>query len=54
MSLTDAIVAVSIHIVARMPIVQVHVGRAVGIGTGAELRQVTGVTGLSTRSPSWF
>lgn len=38
MSLTDAIVAITIHIVARMPVVQVHIGRAVGVGTGAELR----------------
>jgi len=38
MSLTDAIVAVTIHIVACMPVVQVHIGGAVGVGPGAELR----------------
>lgn len=37
MSLTDAVVAVTIHIVARVSVVQVHIGRAVGVCSGTEL-----------------
>ena len=45
--LADAIVAVPVHAVAGVPVVEVHVGRAVGVGASAELWQVTGVTGFS-------
>lgn len=52
MGLADAVVAVSVHFVARVPVMQVHVGRAVGVGTSTELWQITGVTGFSTRCAS--
>lgn len=53
-SLTDAIVAVAIYIVAGVSIMQINVGRAVRVGTCTELWQVTGVTGLSTQGTSQF
>lgn len=54
MSLTDAVVAVAVHIVACVSIMQINVGWAVRVGTSTELRQVAGVTGLSTQGASWF
>lgn len=52
--LADAVVAVALHVVARMAIMQINVGRAVRVGTSAELWQVTGVTGLSAERASGF
>lgn len=46
--LADAIVAVAINIVAGVAIMQINIGWAVGVGTSAELWQITGVTGSST------
>lgn len=54
MCLADAVVAVAHHVVAGVTVVKIDVGRAVRAGTGAELRQVTWVTGLSTHGPSWL
>lgn len=54
MGLADAVVAVAIHAVARVPIVQVHVGRALRAGPGAELGQVAGIARLSARNPRWL
>lgn len=54
MSLADAVVAVAINVVAGVPIMQINVGWAVRVGTSTELRQVTGVTGLSTQSAGHF
>ena len=54
MGLADAVVAVPFHLVAGVPVMQIDVGGAVRVGTGTELRQVTGVTGLSTRGTSRF
>lgn len=51
MCLTDAVVAVTIHPLARVPIVQVHVGWALGADPCAELREVTGVAGAPARRP---
>lgn len=44
--LADAVVAVAVHVVAGVPVVQVDVGGAVGVGAGAELGQVAGVARL--------
>lgn len=52
--LADAVVAVAIHPVARMPIVQVHISWAVRAGSSAELWQVAGIARLSARNPRWF
>ena len=52
--LADAVVAVALHIVAGVTVMQVHIGRTVGTDTGAELRQVTRVTGLSTGCTCWL
>lgn len=49
MGLADAIVAVAIHLLAWVPIVQVHIGWAVRTGPSAELREVAGVAGVPTR-----
>lgn len=54
MSLTDAIVAVAFNAVAGVPIMQINIGWAMGIGTSTELWQVAGVAGLSTQGASWF
>lgn len=54
MILADAVVAVAFDAVAGMAIMQINVGRTVRVGTSAELRQVAGVTGLSTKCASWF
>lgn len=54
MSLADAVVAVAFHAVAGVPVVQVNIGGAVRAGAGAELGQVTGVTGLSAQGASRF
>lgn len=54
MGLTDAVVAVAIHPLTRVPVVQVHVAWAVGAGTRAELWEVTGVAGVPARRPCWF
>lgn len=48
-SLADAVVAVALHIVAGVSIVQINVGRAVRVGARAELWQVAGVAGLATK-----
>ena len=47
--LADAVVAVAIHPLAWVPVVQVHVGRAVRTGPRAELREVAGIAGVPTR-----
>lgn len=49
--LADAVVTVSIHTLTGVSVVQVDISGTVRIGTGAKLRQVTGVTGLTARSP---
>lgn len=54
MSLADAVVAVAVNVVAGVPIMQINVGWAVRVSPGAELRQVTGVSGLSTQRASRF
>lgn len=46
--LADAVVAVAIHALARVPIVEVHVGRAVRAGPRAEFREVAGIAGAPT------
>lgn len=46
MGLTDAVVAVAVHPLTRVPVMQVHVGWAVGAGPCAELRKVAGVAGV--------
>lgn len=48
-SLTHAVVAVSVHLVAGVAVVQVDVGRTVRAAAGAELGQVAGVGGLAAR-----
>lgn len=52
--LADAVVAVAIHALARVPVVQVHVGRAVRTGPRAELREVAGVAGVPTCGSRWL
>lgn len=52
--LTDAVEAVTIHALTRVPVVQIHVGWAVGAGPRAELREVTGVAGVPARRPCWL
>lgn len=54
MSLADAVVAVALHAVTGVPVMQVDVGGAVRAGARAELWQVTGVAGLSTQGASGF
>lgn len=51
MGLADAIVAVAVHALTRVPVVQVHVGWAASTGSRAELREVTGVAGAPARGP---
>lgn len=53
-SLADAVVAVAVHVVAGVAVVQVDVGGAVGAGAGAELGQITGVTGFAAWSSRWL
>lgn len=47
--LADAVVAVAVHSLTRVPVVQVHVGRAVRTGSRAELREVAGVARVPAR-----
>lgn len=54
MSLADAIITVAVHIVAGVAVMQVNVGGAVRAGTGAELRQITRVTGFTAWSACWL
>lgn len=54
MSLADAIVTVAIDIVAGVTVMQVDVGGAVRVGTSAELREITGVAGLTARCACWL
>lgn len=49
--LADAVVTVPIYTLAGVSVVQVDVSRAVRVGAGAKLWQVTGVTGFTARSP---
>lgn len=42
--LADAVVAIAVHPVARVPVVQVHVSWAVRAGSRAKLRQIAGIT----------
>lgn len=51
MSLADAIVAVAVHTLTWVPVVQVHIGWAVRAGPCAELREVTGVAGVPACRP---
>ena len=53
-SLADAVVTVAVHVVAGVAVVQVDVGGAVRAGAGAELRQITGVTGFTAWSACWL
>lgn len=48
-SLADAVVAVALHIVAGVSVMQINVGRAVRVGPRAELWQVARVSGLATK-----
>lgn len=48
--LADAVVAVAIDVVAGVAVVQVDVGGAMWAGAGAELGEITGVTGFTARS----
>lgn len=48
-SLANAIVAVALHIVASVSVMQINVGRAVRVGPRAELWQVARVSGLATK-----
>lgn len=48
-SLADAVVAVALHVVAGVSVMQINVGRAVRVGTRAELWQVARVSGLATK-----
>lgn len=54
MSLADAVVAVAVHVVASVSVVQVNVGRAVRAGSGAELGQVARVAGLAAHGAGQF
>lgn len=47
MSLTDAVVTVTIHVLTGVAVVQVDVCGAVRTAAGAELGQVAGVAGLA-------
>lgn len=49
MSLTNAIITVAVHVVAAMAIMKVDVGGTVRTGTGAKLRQITGVAGFTAQ-----
>ncbi len=49
--LADAVVTVSIHTLTGVSVVQVDISGTVRIGACAKLRQITGVTGLTARSP---
>lgn len=49
--LADAVVAVAIHAVAGVPIVQVNIGRALRAGPRAELGQIAGIARLSAGNP---
>lgn len=53
-SLTDAVITVAVHVVAGVAIMQVDVGGAVRACTGAELREVTRVTGFTAWGACWF
>lgn len=53
-SLAHAVVAISVHLVAGVAVMQVDVGRAVRAAASAELRQVAGVAGLATRRACWL
>lgn len=44
MGLADAVVAVAVHPVARVPVVQVHIRWAVRAGSRAKLWQIAGIT----------
>lgn len=52
--LADAVVAVAVQALARVPVMQVHVGRAVGAGARAELREVAGIAGVPARRSRRF
>ena len=54
MGLTDAVVAVAIHPLTWVPIVQVHIGWAVRTGTRAELWEVAGIAGVPARRSRRF
>lgn len=54
MGLADAIVAIAIHSLAWVPVMQVHVGWTVRTGPRAELREVTGIAGAPARCPRWL
>lgn len=53
-SLTDAVVTVAVYIVASVAIMQVDIGGAVRACTGAELRQITRVTGFTAWRSGWL
>lgn len=54
MGLADAVVAVALDAVTRVPVVQINVGGAVRAGARAELWQVAGVAGLPAQGASWL
>lgn len=53
-SLTDAVITVAVLVVAGVAVMQVDVGGAVRAATGAELRQITRVTGFTAGSACWL
>lgn len=54
MSLAHAVVTVAVHVVAGVAVMQVDVGGAVRAAAGAELRQITRVTGFAAWSACWL
>lgn len=54
MGLTDAVVAVAIHPLTWVPVVQVHIGWAVWTGPRAELWEVAGIAGVPARRSCRF
>jgi len=52
--LAYTVVAIAVHPVARVPVVQVDVSRAVRAGSCAKLWQITGIARLSARNPRWL
>ncbi len=53
-SLADAVVTVTVHVVAGVAVVQVDVGGAVRAGTSAELGEITRVAGFTAWSACWL
>lgn len=52
--LADAVITVTVHVVAGVSVVQVDIGGAVRTCTSAELWQITRVTGFTAWSACWL